>query len=129
MATIVYRESSTGVQKIDPITPKEEYTNFSEEQFKEFIKLYLKDSIMDAEKNPSILTFSTTNVRDMNTFFETLPDYLLDFSTDSSRKLIMMYITSNLQYAFGVQFGDAEYNALYRAIMRIKDIDPRISSK
>lgn len=130
MGLILYRASDDKINKeIESTTPKEVYASFNDEQFREFIKLYLKNAVMNPEKNVSMMTISEAKRREINDFFESLPDYLLDFSNDSNRRLAMMYITSNLQYSYGVQFGDAEYDCLHGAMMRIKEVDPRINSK
>lgn len=113
-------------EQFAPETPNEVYADLNANQFKHFAKLHLKDAIMDKDKNVRMMNVDTdiTFLSNLNMFFENIPDYLLDFSTEASRKLIMMYLTSNLEYNFGMILGENEYTNLYRAVMRIHEVDP-----
>lgn len=121
----VYAIRGGALQDI-PQTPAEEYRNLNAKQFEHFARVYLKDNIMSAEEAEWIPSTSKETLSELNKFFENIPDCLLDFSSDTSRKLLMMYITTNLKYGFSIALSEDEQYNLFNYVSRLADIDPRM---
>lgn len=103
-----------------PQTPTEEYSKLNQKQFNHFVKLFLKDNICCREWFKSL---RDDHKQRLNEFFEQLPDYLIDFSSSISRKLLMMYISTNLEYGFGHLLSENEANILLKSIDRLTEIN------
>lgn len=108
-------------------TPKEAYKDLNKYQFNEFARCHIKLNVMDASINPWFANLSQDVICEMNNFFEGISDFMLDFSTDTSRKLLMMYITTNIQFGFGYPMQDDAISKLYAALIRLAEIDPHLS--
>lgn len=103
-----------------PQTPAEYYTALTENQFNHFVKLFLKDNICGQEW---FKTLKNDDKQRLNDFFEEIPKYLIDFSNDMSKKLLTMYISTNLEYGFGHLLSEYEASILLKAIDRLVDIN------
>lgn len=124
MGAYAIRAGETQIET--PTTPIEEYKNLSADQFTHFAKVYLKDNIMGFNNAMWMGSLMSTDKQYMNKFFEEIPDYLIDFSSDASRKLLMMYITTNMEYGFDCKLSELEMDNLFRCVNRLRDVDPRM---
>lgn len=100
---------------------RENYKNFSPAQFITFSKIYLKDNILGSTMQQGL------NVSGINAFMENIPDYLIDFSTEMTMRLLHNYIVSNLKYGFGAAVPEGLEDVIYSSIVRLSKVDPRIN--
>ena len=101
---------------VQPATPKEAYKVLSDEQFIIFAKCYLKDNVIENSK------FSTDARAKLNNFFNDIPDFLINFSSETHKKLLIMYISSNIRNGFNL---DIDESMLFKFVSRLQEIDPR----
>lgn len=120
MGAYAIRVSENGPDNETPITPNEVYEDLTPSQFNYFIRSFLKQNII-TRCGGNLTTADKTNI---NTFFEdVLPnDLIADFDSEAAKRVLMMYITSNLTYGFGIELNQ---ESLYNAITRLQAIDPR----
>lgn len=119
MAAYAIRVTERDINR--PDLNKENYTHFSPAQFITFSKIYLKDNILSSTMQQGL------NISGINSFMENIPDYLIDFGSEMTMKLLHNYIVSNLKYGFGVAVTEGLEDIIYSSIVRLSKVDPRIS--
>lgn len=116
-----------------PEISREEYSKLSSEQFIIFAKLYLKDKILTSRSGCSNVESwqqqlpAALKIR-LNDFFESIPDSIIDFSSEINRKLVLKYITSNLEFGFGIALNNDSRSEIYNMIHRLAEIEPRMTT-
>ena len=119
MAAYAIRVTERDINR--PDLNKENYAHFSSAQFITFSKIYLKDNILSSTMQQGL------NISGINSFMESIPDYLIDFSSEMTMKLLHNYIVSNLKYGFGVAVTEGIEDIIYSSIVRLSKVDPRIN--
>lgn len=110
--------------KISCETPIEEYKSINRNQFVILSRLLIKDKLI--ETSSTFSSISDSQLEQINSFFESIPEYLIDFSSDISKKLLFKYITSNLKYGFKIRLTESDNEIIINAILRCGEISRNI---
>lgn len=110
--------------KISCETPIEEYKSINRNQFVILSRLLIKDKLI--ETSSTFSSISDSQLEQINSFFESIPEYLIDFSSDISKKLLFKYITSNLKYGFKIRLTESDNEIIINAILRCGEISHNI---
>lgn len=105
-------------------TPIEEYKSINKDQFIILVRLLIKDKLI--EKSSAFSSISDLQLEQVNAFFESIPESLIDFSSDISKKLLFKYITSNLKYGFKIRLTESDNEIIINAILRCGEISRNI---
>lgn len=105
-------------------TPIEEYKSINRNQFVILSRLLIKDKLI--ETSSTFSSISDSQLEQINSFFESIPEYLIDFSSDISKKLLFKYITSNLKYGFKIRLTESDNEIIINAILRCGEISHNI---
>lgn len=94
-----------------------QYSNLNKDQFIIYSRECLK------EKLGTYIDKSNLGIsREFNGFMESIPEVLIDFSTEESRRLLLKYLDSNMSLRFATTI---DRESVYGCIMDLYTKDPR----
>lgn len=105
-------------------TPIDEYKSLNRDQFIVLSRLLIKDKLI--ETSSTFSSISDSQLEQINLFFESIPESLIDFSSDVSKKLLFKYIVSNLKYGFKIKLTEFDNDIIVNTIIRCGKISSNI---
>ena len=105
-------------------TPIDEYKSLNRDQFIVLSRLLIKDKLI--ETSSTFSSISDSQLEQINLFFESIPESLIDFSSNVSKKLLFKYIVSNLKYGFKIKLTEFDNDIIVNAIIRCGKISNNI---
>lgn len=105
-------------------TPIDEYKSLNRDQFIILSRLLIKDKLI--ETSSTFSSISDSQLEQINLFFESIPESLIDFSSNVSKKLLFKYIVSNLKYGFKIKLTEFDNDIIVNAIIRCGKISGNI---
>ena len=105
-------------------TPIDEYKSLNRDQFIVLSRLLIKDKLI--ETSSTFSSISDSQLEQINLFFESIPESLIDFSSDVSKKLLYKYIVSNLKYGFKIKLTEFDNDIIVNTIIRCGKISSNI---
>ena len=105
-------------------TPIDEYKSLNRDQFIILSRLLIKDKLI--ETSSTFSSISDSQLEQINLFFESIPESLIDFSSNVSKKLLFKYIISNLKYGFKIKLTEFDNDIIVNAIIRCGKISGNI---
>ena len=105
-------------------TPIDEYKSLNRDQFIILSRLLIKDKLI--ETSSTFSSISDSQLEQINLFFESIPESLIDFSSDVSKKLLFKYIVSNLKYGFKIKLTEFDNDIIVNTIIRCGKISSNI---
>ena len=105
-------------------TPIDEYKSLNRDQFIVLSRLLIKDKLI--ETSSTFSSISDSQLEQINLFFESIPESLIDFSSDVSKKLLFKYIVSNLKYGFKIKLTESDNDIIVNTIIRCGKISSNI---